>query len=68
LTVGPPSADWTLILAHGAGQGMSSPFMASIAGALGRAGLRVVRFEFPYMAEMRRTGKRKPPEPGACAA
>ena len=25
-------------------------------------GLRVVRFEFPYMAERRRTGKRRPPD------
>jgi predicted alpha/beta-hydrolase family hydrolase len=34
LTDGPPDADWTLILAHGAGQGMDSSFMAHIAGAL----------------------------------
>jgi predicted alpha/beta-hydrolase family hydrolase len=61
LTVGPPNVDWTLILAHGAGQGMDSPFMAHIAGALGRVGVRVVRFELPYMAEMRRTGNRRPP-------
>ena len=61
LTDGPPSADWTLILAHGAGQGMDSSFMTHIAGALGRTGVRVIRFELPYMAEMRRTGKRKPP-------
>jgi hypothetical protein len=61
LTVGPQGADWTLILAHGAGQGMHSPFMAHIAGALGGAGVRVVRFELPYMADMRRIGKRKPP-------
>ena len=61
LTDGPPDADWVLILAHGAGQGMDSSFMTHIACELGRAGVRVVRFEFPYMAEMRRTGKRKPP-------
>ena len=35
--------------------------MTHIAGTLGRAGVRVIRFEFPYMAEMRRTGNRKPP-------
>ncbi|MBK1621112.1 alpha/beta hydrolase [Lamprobacter modestohalophilus] len=61
LTDGPLDADWTLVLAHGAGQGMDSPFMAHIARALGRAGMRVIRFEFPYMAEIRRTGRRKPP-------
>jgi len=36
LTAGPPNADWTLILAHGAGQDMRSSFMAHIAGALGQ--------------------------------
>lgn len=61
LTDGPLGADWSLILAHGAGQGMDSPFMVQIANALGRAGIRVIRFEFPYMTEMRRTGGRKPP-------
>jgi predicted alpha/beta-hydrolase family hydrolase len=58
---GPPGADWTLILAHGAGQGMDSAFMAQMARALARAGMRVIRFEFPYMAERRRIGRRKPP-------
>lgn len=58
---GPADAHWTLILAHGAGQGMNSPFMAHVGTALGQAGLRVMRFEFPYMSEIRRTGKRKPP-------
>ena len=61
LTAGLSDADWTLILADGAGQGMDSPFMTHIADALGRAGIRVIRFEFPYMAEMRSTGDRKPP-------
>ncbi|MFP4280078.1 MAG: alpha/beta family hydrolase [Halochromatium sp.] len=61
LTDGPPDAHWTLVLAHGAGQGMDAPFMAHIARALGRAGLRVIRFEFPYMTEIRRTGRRTPP-------
>ena len=61
LTDGPPGAHWTLVLAHGAGQGMDSPFMAQMADTLSRAGMRVIRFEFPYMAEIRRTGKRTPP-------
>jgi len=62
LTDGPEDAPWTLILAHGAGQGMDSPFMEHFGHALGRAGLGVIRFELPYMAETRRTGKRKPPD------
>jgi uncharacterized protein len=40
---------------------MGLSFLAHVAGALGRAGVRVVRFELPYMAEMRRTGNRRPP-------
>ena len=61
LSDGPAKAHWTLVLAHGAGQGMDSPFMAQISATLAQAGLRVIRFEFPYMTDMRRTGKRKPP-------
>lgn len=50
---GPADSSRTLVLAHGAGQGMRSESMAFFAGDPGRAGLRVVRFEFPYMVEMR---------------
>ncbi len=39
----------TIILAHGAGTGMDSPFMKEMAEALAAGSLRVVRFEFPYM-------------------
>ncbi|WP_019605417.1 alpha/beta fold hydrolase [Teredinibacter turnerae] len=49
-----------VILAHGAGLGMDSPFMGEMATALAAAGLHVVRFEFPYMARRRR-GEGKPP-------
>ena len=50
-----------VVLAHGAGAPMDSPFMAAFAGGLAAAGLRVVRFEFPYMAG-RRSGGRRPPD------
>jgi uncharacterized protein len=62
-TTADPSHAWTLVLAHGAGQGMDSPFMASMARLLAAGGLKVVRFEFPYMQAMRRTGVRRPPDP-----
>lgn len=67
LTVGPDEAARTLILAHGAGQGMDSPFMAAFAEGLatrgdGMDGLRVIRFEFPYMQEARRQGASRPPD------
>lgn len=51
----------TVILAHGAGAPMDSPFMARVAAGLVAAGLRVVRFEFAYMAA-RRKGQRRPPD------
>lgn len=62
LVEGPADAYWTLILAHGAGQAMRSDFLDHFARTLAAAGLRVVRFEFPFMAEVRRTGKRRPPD------
>jgi len=62
LSDGPADARWTLLLAHGAGQGMDSAFMASMAQQLGAAGLRVVRFDFPYMQRIRTEGKRRPPD------
>ena len=36
--------------------------MNAFAAGLADQGLRVVRFEFPYMAERRQTGKRRPPD------
>src|SRR4051794_19912113 len=59
---GPSKAKWTIALAHGAGAGMDMPFMTAFASGLAAEGLRVVRFEFPYMAERRRTGKQRPPD------
>jgi uncharacterized protein len=49
-----------VLLAHGAGAPMDSPWMNMMATALAGAGLRVARFEFGYMAS-RRNGTRKPP-------
>lgn len=59
---GPPDAAVTVVLAHGAGQPMDSAFMAFFADGLAAAGLRVARFEFPYMAATRRDGVRRPPD------
>lgn len=50
----------TLLLAHGAGAPMDSAPLSALAASLAEAGLRVVRYEFPYMAA-RRTGARRPP-------
>ena len=59
---GPAAAPATLLLAHGAGAPMDSPFMQAIATGLGDKGWRVVRFEFPYMAKARLTGRRGGPD------
>lgn len=56
------SRAWTLVLAHGAGQGMDSPFMETMARLIAARGIRVLRFEFPYMQSIRRTGTRRPPD------
>jgi len=54
-----------LILAHGAGAPMDSGFMEDMAQRLAGQGLGVLRFEFPYMAERRVTGGKRPPNPQA---
>jgi predicted alpha/beta-hydrolase family hydrolase len=59
---GPEAAPASVLLAHGAGTPMDSPLMAAIADGLAQQGWRVVRFEFPYMARMRETGRRHGPD------
>ena len=59
---GPETATCTLLLAHGAGAPMDSNWMESVAGGLGACGVRVVRFEFPYMQRSRELGRRCGPD------
>ena len=54
---GPDHAEHTFAFAHGAGGGMRTTFMTTFARALAEQEIRVVRFEFPYMA-----GKRGAPD------
>ncbi len=58
---GPEDARVTLLLAHGAGAPMDSASLNATSTALAKAGLRVVRFEFSYMAARRAGDGRKPP-------
>ena len=60
---GPESAASTLVLAHGAGAPMDSLFMETIAAGVAKAGIRVARFEFPYMRRWRETRKGGAPDP-----
>lgn len=50
-----------LLLAHGAGAPMDSPFMDTLANALGQQDVQVIRFEFDYMQRRREDGKKRPP-------
>jgi predicted alpha/beta-hydrolase family hydrolase len=56
-----PEGSPTIVLAHGAGAPMDSDFMNEITARLSGHGFKVVRFEFPYMAERRTGGKKRPP-------
>ena len=51
----PPGARACLVLAHGAGVGMTHRSMAAIAGGLADRGVATLRYQFPYME---RGGKR----------
>ncbi|AWY43661.1 alpha/beta hydrolase [Pseudomonas putida] len=53
----------TLILAHGAGAPMDSDWMNDMASRLAALGVNVLRFEFPYMAQRRVDGGKRPPNP-----
>lgn len=59
---GPQDAAATVVLTHGAGAGMDTPFMETFAQGLAAQNLRVGRFEFPYMKMVRETGRRRPPD------
>src|SRR5216684_9360165 len=50
----PAKARRLLVLAHGAGAGMSHPFMEKLANELAGVGMATLRYQFPYMEERRR--------------
>src|SRR5262245_9537341 len=47
------------VLAHGAGAGMTHPFMVAVATELGERGIATLRYQFPYMEQ----GGRRPDPP-----
>lgn len=59
---GPADAVDVVVLAHGAGGPMDSPFLDRVAAGLAQRGCRVVRFEFPYMRARREGGPRGAPD------
>jgi hypothetical protein len=50
----PAEARWVLALAHGAGTGMTHPFLEKLARELAEVGVATLRYQFPYMEERRR--------------
>ena len=59
-----PRASALLVLAHGAGAGMSHPFMTAVADLLAETGISTLRFQFPYME----AGSRRPDRPATAHA
>ena len=47
------------VLAHGAGAGMTHPFMAAVAAELAQRGIATLRYQFPYMER----GSQRPDPP-----
>jgi uncharacterized protein len=60
----PAKARRLLLLAHGAGAGMTHPFMEKLAEELGGCGVATFRYQFPYMEQKRRV----PDAPGVLMA
>lgn len=49
LLLAPADAHACYVLAHGAGAGMTHPFMAAVAEGLAERGIATLRYQFPYM-------------------
>ena len=52
----PDGARWMLVLAHGAGAGMTHPFLETLAQRLAARGVATFRYQFPYLER----GSRRP--------
>lgn len=57
-----PNAGPLFVFAHGAGAPASADFMEKITDGLVLRGIRVARFNFPYMQQRIDSGTRRPPE------
>jgi predicted alpha/beta-hydrolase family hydrolase len=60
----PARARACYVLAHGAGAGMTHPFMATVAAELGERDIATLRYQFPYMER----GGRRPDPPNLAQA
>ncbi|HET6839233.1 MAG TPA: alpha/beta family hydrolase [Bradyrhizobium sp.] len=64
LLVRPAEARACFVFAHGAGAGMSHPFMETVASGLAERGVASLRYQFPYMEK----GSRRPDSPAVADA
>jgi predicted alpha/beta-hydrolase family hydrolase len=64
LLINPTGARALYVLAHGAGAGMTHPFMAKITDLLAERGIATLRYQFPYMER----GSRRPDSPKVAEA
>jgi len=60
----PRQARACFVFAHGAGAGMTHPFMAKVAAGLGERGIATLRYQFPYMEK----GSKRPDQPSIAHA
>src|SRR5258705_9929024 len=60
----PPKARACFVFAHGAGAGMTHPFMETVASGLGERGIATLRYQFPYMEK----GSKRPDPPAIAHA
>jgi uncharacterized protein len=58
---GPENAAHRLIIAHGAGAGITFSFLEEISRLIADHNVAITRFEFAYMAERRDGGSKRPP-------
>src|ERR1700732_1238014 len=64
LLIRPAEARACFVFAHGAGAGMTPPFMKTLATGLGDRGIASLRYQFPYMEK----GSRRPDPPAVAQA
>jgi predicted alpha/beta-hydrolase family hydrolase len=64
LLIRPATARACFVFAHGAGAGMTHPFMAAVAAGLGERDVATLRYQFPYMEN----GSKRPDSPAVAHA
>jgi predicted alpha/beta-hydrolase family hydrolase len=60
----PPAAKACFVFAHGAGAGMTHPFMEAVSIGLAERGIATLRYQFPYMEK----GSKRPDSPATAHA